>query len=258
MLNPGHKSSKFYELILTSGLWADTDGPAYGCVLTAELIYWSYRSVALNHWYDRTVWERGGQNDWLGLPEGGEHSQGQLTCGPSLGVSSPIIMTTLRLPLIPRAGGWRTNLGTPRYFFVNSLWPSDAICMDQFANDRWHYIVTSSPIGWVHTQNDPCIWHQRRWSTLVLVMAWCLMAPSHYLKQWWLIIKGACGIQRLFSQVLINFIHNMRSEITTWKLLPHFPGANVIELTQCIGNYGMDNSLHIPLFLVEYDHSSMP
>ena len=23
------------------------------------------------------------------------------------------------------------------------------------ANERWHYIVTSSSIGWVHTQNDP-------------------------------------------------------------------------------------------------------
>ena len=24
------------------------------------------------------------------------------------------------------------------------------------ANERWRYIVTSSPISWVHTQNDPC------------------------------------------------------------------------------------------------------
>ena len=33
------------------------------------------------------------------------------------------------------------------------------------------------------------IWHNRTWSTLVLVMACCLMAPSHYLNQCWLIIS---------------------------------------------------------------------
>ena len=31
------------------------------------------------------------------------------------------------------------------------------------------------------------IWHWRSWSTLVQVMACCLMAPSHYLNQCWLI-----------------------------------------------------------------------
>ena len=30
------------------------------------------------------------------------------------------------------------------------------LCMHP-ANERWRYIVTSSPIGWVHTQNDPCM-----------------------------------------------------------------------------------------------------
>ena len=42
---------------------------------------------------------------------------------------------------------------------VNSLWPSDAI------------------------------WWHRTESTLAKVMAWCLMAPSHYLRQCWLFIK---------------------------------------------------------------------
>ena len=39
------------------------------------------------------------------------------------------------------------------WFDVNSLWPSDTI------------------------------WHHGTWSTLVQVMACCLMAPSHYLNQ---------------------------------------------------------------------------
>ena len=42
---------------------------------------------------------------------------------------------------------------------INSLWPSDAI------------------------------WRQRSGSTLAQVMACCLMAPSHYLNQFWLIIS---------------------------------------------------------------------
>ena len=25
------------------------------------------------------------------------------------------------------------------------------------ANERWRFIVTLSPLGWVHTQNDPCL-----------------------------------------------------------------------------------------------------
>ena len=33
------------------------------------------------------------------------------------------------------------------------------------------------------------IWHLRSWSTLIQVMAWCLMAPSHYLNQCWLTIN---------------------------------------------------------------------
>ena len=33
------------------------------------------------------------------------------------------------------------------------------------------------------------IWHGITWSTLVQVMAWCLMAPSHCLNQCWLIIS---------------------------------------------------------------------
>ena len=47
----------------------------------------------------------------------------------------------------------------PRGQWVNSLWPSDAI------------------------------WQQRSGSTLAQVMACCLTAPSHYLKQCWLIIN---------------------------------------------------------------------
>ena len=46
---------------------------------------------------------------------------------------------------------------------------------------------------WFHLINSlgpsDAIWHWRSWSTLIQVMACCLMAPSHYLRQCWLIIS---------------------------------------------------------------------
>ena len=52
-------------------------------------------------------------------------------------------------------------------------------------------------------------------STLAQAMACCLPAPSHYMNQCWLIIKGNHGIHlRAISQeVLMNQIHNMCLEI---------------------------------------------
>ena len=104
---------------------------------------------------------------------------------------------------------------------VNSLWPSDAI------------------------------WHQRSWSTLVQVMAYCLTAPSHQrswstlaqLNQWFVAwqrqaITGTnvlyhqrCSVEFTWEQFhkWINLIHNICSDITLPKLLPHLSGAN--ELT---------------------------
>ena len=40
------------------------------------------------------------------------------------------------------------------------------------------------------THTTGAIWWWRYWSTLTQVMACCLTAPSHYLNQCWLIIKG--------------------------------------------------------------------
>ena len=79
--------------------------------------------------------------------------------------------------------------------------------------------------------ND-AIWRQRSGSALAQVMACCLTAPSHYLNQCWLIIKGV-----LWHSPESNFTGNAQDinawnefEITILKLFPHFPGAN--ELNQ--------------------------
>ena len=37
--------------------------------------------------------------------------------------------------------------------------------------------------------SNDAIWHHRTWSVLVQVMACCLLATSHYLNQYWLIIS---------------------------------------------------------------------
>ena len=84
-------------------------------------------------------------------------------------------------------------------WFVNSLWPDDAI---------WRHIIGS---------------------TFVQVMACCLMAPSHYLNQCWLIISEILwhAFQTAISQqMLMNLVCNMSLEITLLKLLKHLPEAN--------------------------------
>ena len=71
-------------------------------------------------------------------------------------------------------------------------------------------------------------WRYRSGSTLAQVMAWCLIAPSHYLNQWWLIIQAFGGIHLLAVSKggLMNMICNICVNITLSKLLPHPPGAN--------------------------------
>ena len=69
---------------------------------------------------------------------------------------------------------------------------------------------------------------KRTWSTLVQVMAYCLMAPSHYLNLWWLFI---CEIQYSLqhspdSEVSKLLFCIISLKIIILKLLPHLPGAN--------------------------------
>ena len=77
----------------------------------------------------------------------------------------------------------------------------------------------------------PAIWHHIIWSLLVQVMASCLMAPSHYLNQCWLIINKVPwhnwhSHENGFTKVFKIAISKMSLKITLSKLLPHFPGVN--------------------------------
>ena len=46
-------------------------------------------------------------------------------------------------------------------------------------------------VTWLNSlRPSDAIWRHRSMSTSAQVMAWCLMAPSHYLNQCWLMISG--------------------------------------------------------------------
>ena len=57
----------------------------------------------------------------------------------------------------------------------------------------WYFLIL---ILWLHVdmintlRPSDAIWRQWSWTTLAQVMACCLTAPSHYLNQCWLIIRG--------------------------------------------------------------------
>ena len=84
------------------------------------------------------------------------------------------------------------------------------------------------------------IWHQRSWSTLLQVMAWFLMAPSHHLNQCWLIISEV-----LWHHWPEDSLTGNAQDISPWcdlkitklRLLTHLPGANELKPLDIIGNY---------------------
>ena len=57
---------------------------------------------------------------------------------------------------------------------MGSLLMHICVPLPQWVNSLWH---------------SSAIWQHRSGSTLVQIMAWCLMAPGHYLNQCWLLIN---------------------------------------------------------------------
>ena len=93
----------------------------------------------------------------------------------------------------------------------------------------------------------PCdvIWWQRSGSTLVQAMACCLMAPSHYLNQCWLLISEVLS-KLIFCVMSVKMVH--------LKLLPNFSGdidvINMCNFQNHISNYlklSLQNSLRLIL-----------
>ena len=88
----------------------------------------------------------------------------------------------------------------------------------------WWYINSFLP--------SAVIWWHRSGSALVQVMAWCLMAPSYYLNQHWLLISDlSCDIHlRVISHEVPKLLFCILSlKIMLLKLLPHL-------MSQCVTN----------------------
>ena len=65
------------------------------------------------------------------------------------------------------------------------------------------YLPLVRAVSWLGFNSWCNMATQKSGSTLAQVMAWCLMAPSHYLNQWWLITKVFYDIHlRPISQVM--------------------------------------------------------
>ena len=181
---------------------------------------------------------------------------------------------------------WKVLLapyGISKPQWVNSLWSSDTIWWHKCGSTlvqvilvAWwhpsHYLIQCwllisevpwhSPESSFSTQTTTCvcilfnslrpsdaIWRQWFWTTLAQVMACCLTAPSHYLNQCWLIIRGvlwhtsessfagiAQGIDSGYEfekDILKNIFKSPRgqwvNEFENYKLLLHLTGVS--ELT---------------------------
>ena len=74
-------------------------------------------------------------------------------------------------------------------------------------------------------------------------MACCLMAPSHYLNQCWLIYERSLFTWEISQELFMNSICNICLKISPAKLLPRRPGASeLIKTTFWIWFGNLDNN----------------
>ena len=105
-----------------------------------------------------------------------------------------------------------------------------SILSDEFENHTFEIIATSPRGQWVNSLRPrDAIWRRISGSTLAHVMAWCLMAPSHYLNQSWLIVSKvlySCGIHlgAISSEIPEPPFIKIGLKITNLNL--NLPGAN--------------------------------
>ena len=105
------------------------------------------------------------------------------------------------------------------------------ICTQGMQRTWWPEVGTIIVTGPYSLWPTYAIWRHKSGSTLVQVMACCLMAPSHYLNQRWLIISKVCGIHmRAISQKIPQpSITKISLKITYLKFYSTLPGANKLK-----------------------------
>ena len=122
-------------------------------------------------------------------------------------------------PEIPAHLTKRVLTGQKQHFlpllFI-SMW------MLKLSQENLFYIVSINSLCYSDT-----IWQHTSESTLAEEMGCCLTAPSHFLNQCWLIIKGGIH-QKTISQEMPNISNlDLSLKMTKLKLQSHLPGADV-------------------------------
>ena len=122
---------------------------------------------------------------------------------------------------------WSFMTGRKKHDFVKTCQANNEIYVFLVKLAQSHYTGSTVVNSLWHSDT---IWQHGSESTLVQVVT-CLMAPSHYLNQCWLIIQGVLwhSLESYLTSSAMNLIRNMCAEITFLKLLPHLVGVN--ELT---------------------------
>ena len=99
------------------------------------------------------------------------------------------------------------------------------------ANERHCYTVTWSLIGWVHTQNSPCLWHQVTLLALFNVMVWHLSIAKTItwlmLSYFWLVIGNK--YQGNFCANTYIFCLKMHLTMLSAKWCPCCLGFSVLD-----------------------------
>ena len=109
-------------------------------------------------------------------------------------------------------------------------WKEKVIAKQVSGCDVWNHAMSSFNSLWF---SDAICWHKSG-STLVQVMACCLMAPSHHLNQCWFIISeilwNSCERLRAVSQEVLKLLHwNLHTEtkdvLLKTQTFHHLPGT---------------------------------
>ena len=104
------------------------------------------------------------------------------------------------------------------YLFV----PPQLFWICEFDNHlQWLTLCQLSPLLSSSSWPGVIIWWHRSGSTLDQIMVCCLVAPSHYLNQWWLLI-----IERNFTEN----VYNGENETTDILYRPQCVGLNAVSI----------------------------
>ena len=147
------------------------------------------------------------------------------TCDPSLrspvvcGVSSlgmdhiAILGDTIDQIAWNKAGIFKVSSRLVILVYCNIWHDFCEICL---LNNDSQYVFQDQMISFNSFWPIDTTWHHRTWSTLVQVMACCLMAPSHYPNQCWFII----------SEILWYFLKAISLEIFKISILDMSKNSN--------------------------------